>query len=923
MRSARRRPVLIVGAVAVAVAVLVATTVFGGRLSFVSGPGASGGTREPSYPALVEPPLVDLTQLGSTPVAPDGSTVTDAHGVTVALGEGSLINASAVQLVASDMPASFDSSLSGEGGWKRASSVYSLELDNDSDVIGTVPLSFPASSPDDRVAVLLDRRYLAVLSVEPADGRLTVQAMTESSTSPAFEGEGDHYFVVTKASASSAPNALALAQVAAAVGQGQQETGSGVDTAPAPVGAATCSYSGFPGATTCTNAAHSVIFTAGSKVGADVHALVGLFLDRVDTIMAKYTELGFVHALPSPADPLYIDLEPWATNARYSPNLIASRKVYLPWSSVFGIWKAAEQQTLAHELFHWVQHHTYPMRADGLTPDGYWNHEVRAEAASFLVDPSYESARLLVNGATLEGDTNGVLGWQKAPFDWDMTTKLLVVPATLEDYGRYVDGHVLALGMCDGVGCIETQKAFAEEVNDGAFTFSKDTYLASLENTARYLLGTAPNGVNVDLAAWILKTGRGVGDYIHISQAPETLKDYAAISSHDSLGKIATSGEVTIHAPIASGAVYPLRVSNGSDVPLDDKSLLGTGFSGLEARPNAPYALHLDAGVEFYWRVGDGSLQHSDGSKPLDIGPITSEASVAARGADGGWITEPGIPSVRIVAINPTQDAVTLSGNVYPLGPHAVASPASLTKLNPTSSVQLRVDLTQVALVFSSATADWDFGDGSPLEQTTITPDAKRQASVSTTHVFKATSTGVRVTFRDKAGKPLAWDPVIIPVVSSSATPGNFNRLVVYMPLGGTAVRKTNLDVKIQMTGPNTFTLAGSEPGIVSLTGTLSDGGKSVTLTIVHANDTENPACADHTILQNLPALKSSGPAVPSVAFGVSGWANVMAMLEDSYPWTGSDNANGGKPIALCTTNKQWTQDAANTGAQVVVTLYY
>jgi hypothetical protein len=252
-----------------------------------------------------------------------------------------------------------------------------------------------------------------------------------------------------------------------------------------------------------------------------------------------------------------------------------------------------------------------------------------------------------------------------------------------------------------------------------------------------------------------------------------------------------------------------------------------------------------------------------------------------------------------------------------------VASPASLTKLNPTSSVQLRVDLTQVALVFSSATADWDFGDGSPVEQTTITPDAKRQASVSTTHVFKATSTGVRVTFRDKAGKPLAWDPVIIPVVSSSATPGNFNRLVVYMPLGGTAVRKTNLDVKIQMTGPNTFTLAGSEPGIVSLTGTLSDGGKSVTLTIVHANDTENPACADHTILQNLPALKSSGPAVPSVAFGVSGWANVMAMLEDSYPWTGSDNANGGKPIALCTTNKQWTQDAANTGAQVVVTLYY
>jgi hypothetical protein len=176
--------------------------------------------------------------------------------------------------------------------------------------------------------------------------------------------------------------------------------------------------------------------------------------------------------------------------------------------------------------------------------------------------------------------------------------------------------------------------------------------------------------------------------------------------------------------------------------------------------------------VELYWRIGDGPVQHSDGSKPTDIGPITSEPSVAFQAADLSWTTKPGIASVRIVAVNSTKDAVTLSGNVAPQAPKTVASPSKVDKADPNTPVQLRVDMTQVALNFAGATAEWDFGDGSPTEPAKITPDAKMQASVTTTHTFKTTSTGVRVTFRDNAGKALAWDPVKIAVGAASGGHG-------------------------------------------------------------------------------------------------------------------------------------------------------
>jgi hypothetical protein len=791
-RTSSRRP-LFIGAtllLAVAVAVVGGALVLGGALTSHVPPGAGAGspgaTAAPFSDAHMPQP-VSLTRLGSTPVAADGSPVTDAHGVSVAIAAGSLANASTVQLATSDLPASFDSSLTSERGLRRTSPVYSLELDKGSDVRGTVPLSFPAASPDDRVAVLLDQRFFIVLGVEPANGRLTVQAAAESGTDPAFPGEGAHYFVVAKASTAQALARFALARMPLGVSQEPRQTGSGTEAAPS--GELDCDEAIFLHQTTCWNPSKSISLTmCWSWAGPEHMPGLGgspsdrVFVDRVAAIMKTYNmDLVFNSRVPSAADPIHLvidDVEPADSTAtpsdpRYRPNLIADPTIYLDIATMIDIDQPAVQQTVAHELFHWIQHGTYYMIGVAKIPQVYWNFEVRAEAASFLLSQAYQPARLLKVGAMRQsGDTSGALGWQALPLDWSMMGA---------DPWRYVDGQVFRLGLCDDpAACAETVAGLVAETTQGRFSVSRDDYRKPLASTAQYLLGVQPaTGVQVDLSAPIIQTGRGIGDYIHaglttVSNSPMSYVSMSSTSAaEENLEKnLAVPGKVAIHATIQSGGVYPLRASNGADVPLDQ------GFGGKARTPDAPYALHLDPGVDYYYRVGTGPIRRGDRAKPLDISPITSEASVEVRQADGSWALTPGIPSVRIVAINQTFDPVTLNGSMTPLAPKMVATPTAVANLDPTKEVELRIDMSQVTRNTQRSdkqawfTANWDFGDGSPVEPKRVDfPLDTMKASTSAMHTFRTAAKGVTVTFADSTGQPLAWDAVIIPVSGSATTP--------------------------------------------------------------------------------------------------------------------------------------------------------
>ena len=907
LRSARRRPVVLIAGTLAVVVAFVATIAFAGMLPIGSNgksPAASAGS---SYPTVVKPALVELKQVASTDVAGNGTKVADTHGVTVVLAKSSLVGASAIHLVASDLPAAYDASLSSEDGWKRVSAAYSLELDKGSDVAGTVPLSFPSSSADDRVVVLMDRRYPVILGVKPVNGRLVVQASATSSAEPAFEGEGDHYFVVTKSDTVLAPEAGNAALLRFDPQLGQQN-----DLADAAAAStATCTYKRFPPTTTCVNGDSSLIFTTATKLGSEWDARLGAFFGRAEAIMKKYAGLGFDHANPTADDPIRFEIDSGeGTDPRYTPNNIVSNKIYLGFGPVLNIGEPIDQQMLAHEMFHWVQHHIYPMRIDGHIVRRYWHIEMQAETASFLADPSYQAAELLRVAAIRQANgTQGVLGWQKAVGEWD--SGLINM---LPDASRYVQGQVVRLGICDGPSCIESQKDFVDEANKGWYTFSAIGYEFGLANAAQYLLGVAPTGVKVDLTAPILTTGRGIGDYIHVSQDPT---HYTDITNFDNLTKNATSGEVAIHAAIASGGIYPLRVSNGSDVPLDKNCLPDSNqFSGSSLKPNAPYTIHLNAGVELYWRVGTGAVQHSDGSKPVDIGPITSEKAVAARNANGAWATTPGLPSVRIVAINPTKNAVSLSGNVAPLAPMAVATPDKIEKPDSTQETTMEINLTQVPLNFKSFTADWDFGDGSPVVKSTVTADAKMNATISMKHTITSASKGVRVTFSDQGGKALSWDPVVIHV---GASPGSedYNNLGIYMPIAGSNIAlRQSINVKIKMTGARTFEMVSSDVPLYSLKGEISADGKSLSVTVLfQAPDAS--ACPSKMVLRNLPFLGSDAPAILDDQYGVMGYSKVLAVTE--YDWSYLNLKNE----EVCQTIKDWNHYEENTGAMVIVTLYW
>jgi hypothetical protein len=856
------------------------------------------------FPEVEKPPLIELTPQDSTDIAADGQPVTDTHAVSAVVPGNSLVDASVVHMVANELPAAFDQELEAQEGWKRTSPVYSLELDEGGDMIGNATLTFPASGPDDRVAVLLDRRYFVVLYVLPEDGKLTVQATVKPGGDEVFEGEGEMYFRVSKAGSAWNEVQGALASMFFASLDPLTEA-----QLPAMQAAAPCEYHNWRIYTECWNADHTFSFTTSMKLDPSDYPAVEKFLNKAADIMSGYRGLLFTHATPTTGEPVYIEIDPNGGDPRYTPGLIGVSRIYLGWRTVLRIDEMVEQQTLAHELFHWVERHTYYMMSDGNVPVLYWHLEVRAEAASLLVNPAYAAARLPMVGAVMQNNSGGILGWQKAPFDWDSSAIYRPIP----DVGRYVQGMVLRLGLCDGPSCIINQQGFVDDINAGGHHWGIDAYRHSLENTARYLLGgipftsSDPADSPVDLSAPILQTGRGYGDFIHASQNASALIKYLDVYDATNLKKNTATGEVSIEAVIASGGLYPLRVSNGADVPSEDS----TRFNGDSLQPNVPYALHIDAGVAFYYRVGTDEVQYHPETQVFDYWPISSDSPVKFQSPDKTVSDVPGTPSIRIVAINPTEAAVTLRGSFKPLPPVIIANPDRITLENPKDEVKLQLTVSQIAMSTTSFTAVWDYGDGSALERVKASPDSKREAVIAVKHVFQSVGTKeVRVYFEDENDKTLAWDTVIIPI--GGKIPTNFNSMGIEMNIAGSFVRSTRLyNVKIRMTSTTTFDLDPGETRVQGITGgEIASDGKSISFTLTYLPDPDFGVvggCPNVTIFKNIPLVQQDSYSKVFM-FAVYGWDNILASIQDTYPWAEVINGRPTGAVA-CMTTEGWSQN--------------
>jgi hypothetical protein len=720
------------------------------------------------------PPLA-LTEQDSTAVSVDGQVVTDANNISASVPDGSVQGAEVVRLIAYQPPEEFDADLA-QNGWKRQSPLYSLVLDGEGENVGGAQLSFPANGADDRLAALVDGRYLAVLGVLPQDGRLDVTATVKPGPGAfagleTVEGGGVTYFVVSGAGSAQSLQ-LPLSSLAGGFGSlpgtallTSLSMPAGGTFRPAAVSTVECRAATFNRQSTdytpkvCWNEDKSIFFLNGGPSEEDRQAAVGL-LDAATVIRDSYAGLG-IRRVPTTADPLMIIQVSSGGNPNYDP---IYHNISLDFKDISRMNEASAQQVLAHEMFHWIEHKTFPMLRRGNNTWFTWQMETSAEAATFLINPQYQNVALSRRGALQHSNSNQVLGWQEPAGDW--STWLFGAKIDVDE-DRYIQGITVRMGICPGSGCMRTVSDFVDKINTGIIFEDApefyELYPRALRNTATYLLGKEPKGVysppGVLFSASELLYGRGIGDWAHVGNYGQEYLVISSSASTANLTKVKQTGIATINAVIGRQALYPLRVSNGADYPLED-----SGYTGTRAQPNVPYSLRIEAGVPFIYRAGNGSLVERDGKEATVIEPITSEPTVSVQEKGGAWHNVAGIPSVRLVAINATAQNMTLQGTFAPMPPVITVKPQRITITDLTTPVPLEI---KVERIFPNIkfTVVIDYGDGSPEERIKATPDGKKQALIPVNHIFKNVSVKeVHIDFLDETNRCCLWKSMIIPV---------------------------------------------------------------------------------------------------------------------------------------------------------------
>ncbi len=835
------------------------------------------------------PSMVALAEQGSTMVVVDGRVVKDANNVSISVSKGSVQGADHLRLVANQPPAAFDTQLE-QDGWKRQSPLYTLSLDGEGENVGGAQLSFPANSPEDRLALLLDSRFVMPLEdIVPQDGRLTLQAFVQpGSGQPFVDGGGTHYFVIHPAQQTYAPGSLAPGVLLMA-GQPFFKLQPGM-AAPQAAGKMYCVTLRTRIYTNCYDAAPfkggmprlMVTAVMDLKAQPGMQAVLQQFIDITTGQLDAYNNDGkWFHQVPRQSRKMYIEISDQITDPGYNPK---TGIIYIKTQDLMGMAaNLSNQQSMAHEIFHWIEAQTYWMIRNSLSASSHWDMEMRAEVGSFLINPKFQVEQLKIKGSATDTEGYNRLGWQEPLFDWDVKQQGLGggLPSMPDDE-RYIQAHIARMGLCPANAgkCIYSLQDFIDDVNNGTSSWNKAGFRQSLANVADYLLGyPSPytEGV-VDVNDPVLQNGWNYGDYIYASLGkPIEILKGTNTKVNDQ------TGEVTTHALVASGAIYPLRVNNGASAPTEQLAA-----KALERIPDVPYQLKIEAGIPFYYVISNqGGVQYSDGSKLMTFEPISSAPAVKMRNAAGKIEDTPGISNVRIVAANPSaDDTVQFQASFSPMPPVIVADPQKISLKTIQDEAKLQVTVFQIGKSVSSFTALWDYGDGSPPERVKANPDANRKAVVAVKHVFNRVAVKeVRVTFLDEKDKPLPWDTAIIPVtLVASPTPEPISVTgwitVELSSASNKLIDKGFHSVIIPITWSNstTFTRNGSIDSNYSVNGSISPTGLSMTInypdlvgikaTCPHSITLSNiPRMADTWVFstQALTNIGDIGPYMPKI----------------------------------------------------------
>ena len=529
------------------------------------------------------------------------SPVQDKHGISLQVPAAALPSDSAVaQLTTFNTGGALAQAL--DDSYKLETPFYEVSVQGQSDGAGLADLSFPASSPQSRLLVVVDQQYAALLDVKPQDGKLTAGARLGPSDLSGPKPAGSliasgsiYYAVVTPKKAAGAPSIIPASRNVS-----QAETGK--DCSPISLRAATI----FQRCRSNQAGTVMVIFPFRSDLtyfDADHVA------QEVESAMVNYAGKGFTAAKLSTSSPMLVVVSDGYSSPEYN---FKNGVIYLPPDIPTKL--STENTSLWHEMAHWIQNQVYSLAWARVRSAKGWWMDVSAEMMVMLLKPDYIAGNMATYGTITKSD-GATLALQSAPYQW---------PADF-----YVHAQLVMVNMCDSGACPLTGAGFVEAINKGTYPFedssAQEKLTGNLEDYATYLLGKPPLKANAAISLAAVQTQNSYGQTVTVSKTNKSDLSYNQNGIAPQVQKEAKEGldNLVINAPIEKDGVYPLQITSGSQGK----------YTGI------PVILVVAPGVAFDYRLDGGEIQVNDGSKELTIGPIHAGL---------------GITTVRLVAYSKT-----------------------------------------------------------------------------------------------------------------------------------------------------------------------------------------------------------------------------------------------------------------------------
>ena len=587
---ARRKPFALVGGIVVVIAVLAVGMVLLLKPLMVT----PGGTASQLAAASPQP---------GAPAQAGGSTFTQYKTTSVQAGSGPVKDDAGVALQvpagAADVPAQLAAfTLSGDlaqnlgDTFKVETAFYAVSIQGQAEGAGGADLSFPAPSPDSRLLAVIDQQYAFLLAETPQDGKLVTSARLGSAERAK---SASIYYAVVTPKKSSAPPPVTLASSHLA----QADTGK--DCAPP------TSDNWYHPQRCRSNQDGSIILVWPFKSDISYIDADGMVSSISATVGQYANSLHFSGANFTPAKPLIVVITPNETTPTYASS---NGVIYLPLEKNLNL--GTSNKDLWHEMAHLIQNKAYNMFVAGNVAARRWWMEVSAENMVMLLDSSYVKSNLDFYGSATNLNSPAFV-FQSTPYQFPCEGVLgsgLGYRGGCADY--YIQAQLVKVNMCDSAACPISQDSFVQAINTGTFPFenaeAQQKLSSNLEDYARYLLGKSPQNSNSAIPLDGVKNQDKYGEQLTVTQSTKSNFTFVEeVKSPQVTAKtvMGVDGR-SIDAALEKDGVYPLQVVSGRN----------GRFPGLAA------ALIIDAGVPFYYRLDDGDLQYSDGSKEVTIAPI-------------------------------------------------------------------------------------------------------------------------------------------------------------------------------------------------------------------------------------------------------------------------------------------------------------